>query len=102
MMDAGIAMKDFLVATTAGLLQNVAVLDLIHQEERRQNCEFVAVYLQKSKKLAYINLNCNKINLKEFEKLVKISMESCDVLAQKMRQAIKRQILQHQNCFYLK
>ena len=30
LMDAGIAMKDFLVATTAGLLQNVAVLDLIY------------------------------------------------------------------------
>lgn len=35
LMDAGIAMKDFLVATTAGLLQNVAVLDLIYQEEKR-------------------------------------------------------------------
>ena len=44
-MDAGIAMKDFLTATTAGLLQNVAVLDLVYQEEKRQNCEFVAVYL---------------------------------------------------------
>ena len=45
LMDAGIAMKDFLVATTAGLMQNVAVLDLIYLEEKRQNCEFVAVYL---------------------------------------------------------
>ena len=35
LMDSGIAMKDFLVATTAGLLQNVAVLDLIYQEEKR-------------------------------------------------------------------
>lgn len=45
LMNAGIAMKDFLVATTAGLIQNVAVVDLINQEEKKQNCEFVAVYL---------------------------------------------------------
>ena len=30
LMNAGIAMKDFLVATTTGLLNNVAVLDLIY------------------------------------------------------------------------
>lgn len=30
LIDAGIAMKDFVVATTAGLLGNVAVLDLIY------------------------------------------------------------------------
>ena len=47
-MDGGIAMRDFVVATTAGLLGNVAVLDLIFQEEKKQNCEFVLVYLQKA------------------------------------------------------
>ena len=45
LMDGGIAMRDFVVATTAGLLGNVAVLDLIFQEEKKQNCEFVLVYL---------------------------------------------------------
>ena len=34
-MDAGIAMKDFIVATTAGLLGNVAVIDLIYHEEKK-------------------------------------------------------------------
>ena len=101
-MDAGIAMKDFLTATTSGLLQNVAVLDLVYQEEKRQNCEFVAVYLQKSKKLAYVNLNCNKISIKEFEKLVNMSIESCELMAHKMRQAVKKQIISNQKCFYLK
>ena len=48
LMNAGIAMKDFLVATTGGLLQNVAVVDLVYQEEKKQNCEFVAVWLQKA------------------------------------------------------
>ena len=38
-------MKDFVVATTAGLLGQVAVIDLIYNEEKKQNCEFVLVYL---------------------------------------------------------
>ena len=101
LMDAGIAMKDFLVATTAGLLQNVAVLDLVYHEEKRQNCEFVAVYLQKARRLAYVNLNCNKIAIKEFEKLLQMSIESCEVMANEMRKAVKRQIVENKNCFYL-
>lgn len=36
LMDAGIAIKDFVVATTAGLLGgNVAVMDLIFEEEKK-------------------------------------------------------------------
>jgi ribonuclease PH len=89
-MNSGIVMKDFLVATTAGLIQNVAVVDLIYQEEKKQNCEFVAAYLQKAQKIAYINLNCNKINFKEFEKLMEISVESCEAMAKEMRTAVKR------------
>lgn len=101
LMDAGIAMKDFLVATTAGLMSNVAVLDLIYQEEKRQNCEFVAVYLQKAQRLAYVNLNCNKIAIVEFEKLLNMSIASCEVMANEMRKAVKRQIVENKNCFYL-
>ena len=75
-------MRDFVVATTAGLLGNVAVLDLIFQEEKKQNCEFVLVYLQKAQLISYMNLNCNKIQLKDFEKLLQISTESCDKIAE--------------------
>ena len=73
LMNSGIAMKDFLVATTAGLLNNVAVVELIYQEEKKQNCEFVMVYYAKSKKIAYVSLNCNKINMRDFENLLKMS-----------------------------
>ncbi len=64
-------MKDFVVATTAGLLGgNVAVMDLIYDEEKRQNCEFVLVYLTKAKMISYVNLNCNKLRVDDFEKLL--------------------------------
>ena len=70
LMNAGIAMKDFLVATNSGLINHVAVVDLIYQEEKKQNCEFVIVYYSKSKNLAYVSLNCNKINMKDFNRFV--------------------------------
>ena len=88
LMNAGIAMKDYLVATTSGLLNQVAVLDLIYQEEKKQNCEFVIVYYAKSKNIAYISLNCNKINIKEFKSLLEMSASSCDHIGQIMRDAI--------------
>ena len=72
-MNSGIAMKDFLVSTTTGLLNNVAVLDLVYQEEKKPNCEFVIVFFSKSKKIAYVSLNCNKIKISEFEKLLEMS-----------------------------
>jgi len=100
LMNAGIAMKDFLAATTAGLIQNVAVVDLIYNEEKKQNCEFVAVYLQKAQKLAYISLSCNKISLSHFKSLIDLSVESCEVVALEMRKAVKLQIVANKNCFY--
>ena len=51
LMDAGVAMKDFLVATTAGLLQNVAVLDALicktmaRQEEAERALLSVSMWL---------------------------------------------------------
>ncbi len=72
-------MKDFIVATTAGLLNgNVAVMDLIFDEEKRQNCEFVLVYMLKEKLVSYVNLNCNKIRVEDFEKLLELSISSCE------------------------
>ena len=50
----------------------------------------MAVYLQKAHRLAYVNLNCNKISLTEFEKLLQMSVQSCEVLASEMRKAVKQ------------
>lgn len=103
LMDAGIAMKDFMCATTAGLLSgNVAVMDLIYEEEKRQNCEFVLVYLLRAKKISYVNLNCNKIRIEEFEKLMQLSVESCEKVAEVMREAVKQKIHSNINSFYFR
>jgi len=102
-MDAGIAMKDFIVATTAGLLNgNVAVMDLIFDEEKRLNCEFVLVYLLKAKLISYINLDCNKIRVADFEKLLQLSISSCEQVAEVMRKAVRAKITNNVNSFYFK
>ena len=48
LVDAGIPMKDFVVSSTAGLLGQVPVLDLILAEEKKQNCEFVIAFQLKA------------------------------------------------------
>jgi len=48
LMDGGVVMRDFPVAITSGLLGQVPVVDLIYQEEKKQNCEFLLVQLQKT------------------------------------------------------
>lgn len=48
-----------------------------------------------------MNLNCNKIAITEFEKLLNMSVQSCEVMASEMRKAVKRQIVENKNCFYL-
>ena len=101
-MNSGIAMKDFLVATTTGLLNNVAVVDLIYQEEKRQNCEFVIVFYAKSKQIAYISLNCNKINISQFEQILEMSEQSCGSITAVMRKSIQEQLVSNLSCFYFK
>ena len=101
-MNAGIAIKDFLVATTTGLLNQVAVVDLIYQEEKKQNCEFVVVYYAKSKKLAYLSLNCNKINMTDFQNLLQMSQNSCDHISKIMRASIQEKLVNNLSCFYFK
>lgn len=93
LMNAGIAMKDFLVATTSGLLNSVAVLDLVYQEEKKQNCEFVIVYYAKTKNVAYLSLNCNKIHAKDFKNLLEMSQGACDHLAQLMRKSVTESLV---------
>jgi exosome complex component RRP41 len=103
LMDAGIAMRDFVVATTAGLLSGgVAVLDLIYQEEKKQNCEFVLVYLLKAQQIAYMSLQCNKIRVGDFEKLLSLSTTSCEQVAEVMRAAVKAKVLKNINSFYFR
>ncbi len=96
-------MRDFIVATTAGLLNgNVAVMDLIFDEEKRQNCEFVLVYLLKANLISYVNLDCNKIRVADFEKLLNLSIGSCEQVAEVMKKAVKAKITNNINSFYFK
>lgn len=102
LMDGGVVMRDFPVAITSGLLGQVPVVDLIYQEEKKQNCEFLLVQLQKTQKIAYMSLSCNKIRLNEFQKLMGICEQAADQVAQVMKQSVRVKILNNINSFYFK
>ena len=42
-----------------------------------------------------------KINFKEFQKLIDISVESCQAMAASMTKAVKLKVIENKNCFYL-
>ena len=77
-------------------------MDLIYQEEKKQNCEFVIVYYSKTKNIAYISLNCNKINFKDFQNLLEMSQSSCDKVSAIMRKSIQEKLVNNLSCFYFK
>ena len=60
------------------------------------------VYLLRAKKISYVNLNCNKIRIEEFEKLMQLSVESCEKVAEVMREAVKQKIHSNINSFYFR
>lgn len=56
----------------------------------------------RSKLISYLNLNCNKIRVADFERLLNLSMKSCEEVAEVMRAAVKAKIAANINSFYLK
>jgi len=60
------------------------------------------VHLQKAQKIAYVNLNCNKIRISDFEKLLTISVNSCDKIANEMKNAVRAKLVKNMNGFYFK
>jgi len=100
LIDAGVAMRDMVVSTTAGLLGSVAVLDLVHQEEKKQNCEFLAAYLLKEKALAHVSLSCNKINFADYEKLINLTVATCEKVGEVLKAAIRARVRQFAGSIY--
>jgi hypothetical protein len=58
--------------------------------------------MTKSKLVSYVNLNCNKIRVADYEKLLDLSVSSCEQVADIMKKAVKTKIMSNINSFYFK
>lgn len=60
------------------------------------------MYLLRQSLVSYVNLDCNKIRVADFEKLLGLSITSCEQVAGVMRAAVKAKITGNINSFYFK
>ena len=56
----------------------------------------------RTKQVSYVNLNCNKIRVSDFEKLLDISISSCEQISEIMKSTVKAKIAANINSFYFK
>ena len=68
LIDAGIGMKEMVVAINGGFLASKEpALDLLENEERRHSnsCDFTLTYLPSSDKIAHIELESKKLSFED-------------------------------------
>ncbi|KAK0546596.1 Exosome non-catalytic core component [Tilletia horrida] len=88
LLDAGIAMTDYVVAMSAGLHLSSTLLDLSSSEEMDLPNLTVAV-LPRSKRVTLAQLE-TRLHADRFEEMFKLSIEACGVLHQEMNREMKR------------
>lgn len=89
LIDAGIAMYDYISSVTAGFYDNTPLLDLNHLEERDVSFLTIGV-VGKSEKLALLLLE-NKIPLDELEKVLAIAVAG----GHKIRDIMDKEVRKH-------
>lgn len=81
LIDAGIAVSDFVVSCNAALIQHQYFQDLNYQEENSSTSSnypnLTIAYMPRTKKLNFIQLEC-KLPLVEFERLIKTAKKGCE------------------------
>ena len=96
LIDAGIAMKDFPVAISAGFLTSGKVgIDLLDSEEGRKmtgKCDFNLMYNTKEEKIAHIELDSKKISIPETKLLIDSAIEGCNQIKAQMDELLRRNI----------
>ena len=75
LIDAGIAMEDFVCACTAGAVQSALLLDMNAQEDMA-GAELTAGYLPRSERVGHLQLE-SKVPLASADELVNFAIEGC-------------------------
>jgi len=79
LIDAGIAMKDFVCACAAGWIEGTALLDLNYVEDGAGGPDIPLALLPKSNTISMLQMD-SKLNLEEFEECVQLAAEGCHTI----------------------
>lgn len=86
--DAGIPMKDMVVAVAAGKIGNEIVIDLEGEEEDETMCDVPIAYIPKDKKVTLLQLD-GDVSAKELKQIISAAIKACDVLYEKQKEALR-------------
>ncbi|DAZ93233.1 TPA: hypothetical protein N0F65_003049, partial [Lagenidium giganteum] len=88
LIDAGIALNDFVVASSAGYLQQTLLCDLNHQEESARPPQLVIALNPRTQKLNLLQME-SKLPLEMFESLMNVAMDGCNQIYELLQNAVQ-------------
>lgn len=88
LIDAGIAMKDYVVACTAANLDGTAVLDANQPEANAQGAELMVAMLAKSKQVVSTQMS-SRIHVDHFEPLLALAQDGCTAIYEQMHAKVR-------------
>jgi exosome complex component RRP41 len=86
LIDAGVAMEDFVCACSAGSVHGALLLDLNAQEDGA-GAEFAVAYLPRAERVSFVQLEA-KVPLSSMEETLNFALEGCRQVYQVLRDAV--------------
>jgi len=86
--DAGIPMRDLIVACAAGKVEGQLVLDLTDAEDKQGEADVPLAYMPNLNAITLLQMD-GQLTLEEFEKAVTLSIEGCKQLYKLQKEALK-------------
>jgi len=86
--DAGVPMKDLVVACAAGKIDGTVVLDLSDPEDQKGEADLPLAIIPKSEEICLLQMDGN-LTGEEFESAFKLALEGCKKVHELQRQALR-------------
>ena len=88
LIDAGVPMRDYVVACSAGYLQKNFLTDLNYLESSAGKPNLPVAILPRSKRVVMSRLKC-KLEIEKFEGLLKSAQKGCESVYEILKSAVK-------------
>ncbi|RLI42920.1 exosome complex exonuclease Rrp41 [Candidatus Bathyarchaeota archaeon] len=86
--DAGIPMRDLVVACAAGKVDHTIVLDLMDAEDKKGNADVPVALMPNLNAITLLQMDGN-LSLEEFEKAVNLAIEGCKKIYAMQKEALR-------------
>lgn len=88
LIDAGIAMRDYVVACSAGSIEQRLLTDLNGHEQNANAPDLTLGFMPKNRKINLVQLEC-KLPIAEYENLMDTAIKGCEKIYQVLQQSVQ-------------